>query len=325
MNLQKRKLVSSIQSIPLRLRIYKICRAILVWLLFAATINLLLSYLFYTPKSYYMNIENKELVAEIYELNETISELNKETEKLRFRYDNVYKPMFGMQKELPMERVFEMSDQKYRNIYQDRYQKTVLEAHKTQDNLSQELVSLSYCLDSIASLALIKDSVLISIPQISPIKTENFIRISDKYGPRIHPIYKRPQFHRGIDIACKTNTPIYSPANGKVIRVTYERGYGRLVIINHDFGYITKYAHLNKYDVREGQTVKRGELIAFSGSTGGSTGPHLHYEVLLNGKNVNPINYISLEMSEAEYAKILESAQTDLTKTIDNVDTFGYK
>lgn len=298
-------------------------RTILVWFLFAATINLLLSYLFYTPKSYFINKENKVLLAEIYEMNETVSNLNLDTENLKSRYNNVYKAFFGMQENLPIEKTFEISDSKYRNIYQDRYQKTVVEAHKTQDNLSHKLVSLSYCLDSISSLALRKDQLLKSQPIISPIHKDNISYISDKYGWRTHPVTKRRQFHKGMDIACSRNTPVYSPADGVITLARYNGGYGRLIVIDHGFGYVTKFAHLNEYKVEVGQIVKRGEEIALSGNTGVSTGPHLHYEVLLNNKNVNPINYISNDMTVEEFTKILESAEIDTNKTIDNIDIFG--
>jgi murein DD-endopeptidase MepM/ murein hydrolase activator NlpD len=117
-------------------------------------------------------------------------------------------------------------------------------------------------------------------------------RITSEFGNRIHPIRGRQEFHSAIDIAAPAGTPIRATADGVVIFAGWRGGYGNLVLIEHGFGYQTLYAHNKKNIVKEGQKVKRGDIIAYIGATGSATGPHVSYEVRLNGRAVNPINFI---------------------------------
>lgn len=128
-----------------------------------------------------------------------------------------------------------------------------------------------------------------NIPNLFPVDTSGFKRISDHYGMRIHPIFRCKMMHHGIDISGDYRTPIYATANGIVEKAAYSGGYGKTVIIDHGNGVKTVYAHLRKYDVKKGQSVKKGDMIAELGNSGNSTGPHLHYEVRVNGKTIDPI------------------------------------
>lgn len=118
-------------------------------------------------------------------------------------------------------------------------------------------------------------------------------RLTSEYGPRIHPITGANGFHTGIDLANSTGTPIVASKSGKVVEARTMSGYGKTIIIDHGNGYQTLYAHNNSLSVQVGQTVKRGQEIAKMGSTGNSTGPHLHFEIRINGKHTNPMNYIN--------------------------------
>jgi len=118
------------------------------------------------------------------------------------------------------------------------------------------------------------------------------VRLTSPYGMRRHPVSGRTKMHTGIDWAAARGTPILSAADGVVKKATRMRGYGNIVIIEHDFGLETYYAHLNSIDVRQGQRVSRGQKIGGMGTTGVSTGVHLHYEVRVNGQPVNPITYV---------------------------------
>jgi hypothetical protein len=114
---------------------------------------------------------------------------------------------------------------------------------------------------------------------------------SSYYGRRHDPFTGRRQFHYGVDIANRKGTPIYAPADGVVKYYGYDKSFGRLLVIDHGYGCETRYGHLHKCSLKKGQEVKRGQCIAFMGSTGRSTSSHLHYEVKLNGKHQNPLNY----------------------------------
>lgn len=127
------------------------------------------------------------------------------------------------------------------------------------------------------------------IPSIYP----TFGEITSGFGLRIHPILNDLEFHEGIDIANETGTPVYATADGVVRAISYENGYGKRMFITHQDGYETQYAHLYSYQVREGEPVRKGQIIALMGNTGMSTGPHLHYEVIKDGDKLNPSPFLN--------------------------------
>jgi len=129
---------------------------------------------------------------------------------------------------------------------------------------------------------------------------------------RIHPVYKVKKMHTGIDFAASIGTPIYATADGSIdeVQVSFS-GYGKMVEIDHGFGYRTRYAHMHGFTVRKGQKIKRGELIGYVGDTGLSTAPHLHYEVFINGIHVNPVHYFFNDLDAAEYEKVIELASIE--------------
>ncbi len=130
--------------------------------------------------------------------------------------------------------------------------------------------------------------LLAHTPAIAPTKGW----VTSGFGYRRDPFTGRRTFHEGLDIAARIGTPIVATADGVVVSAGWKEGYGKIVTINHGFGYMTRYAHCSKIVVRPGQQVKRGQVIAYVGNTGRSTAPHLHYEVRIKGKPVNPYPYI---------------------------------
>jgi murein DD-endopeptidase MepM/ murein hydrolase activator NlpD len=119
--------------------------------------------------------------------------------------------------------------------------------------------------------------------------------IMSGFGYRLDPFTKTPEFHTGLDIANQSAPPIYASADGEVIFADYLPGYGKTLKIDHGYGYITVYAHLNSFKVKVGDKVKRHQLIGYMGSTGRSTGTHLHYEVRIANDKVNPLNFIDFD------------------------------
>ncbi|MBN2697358.1 MAG: M23 family metallopeptidase [Bacteroidales bacterium] len=144
------------------------------------------------------------------------------------------------------------------------------------------------------------------IPAIQPVENQDLTRTASGFGYRMHPIYEIRKMHTGMDFTAPIGTPVYATADGVVeTAVRSVRGMGNRIIINHGYGYKTLYAYMDDLLVREGTRVKRGDVIGTVGNTGLSTAPHLHYEVHLKGKPVNPVNYYFLELTPEQYNQMI--------------------
>ncbi|MFI3296290.1 MAG: M23 family metallopeptidase [bacterium] len=179
---------------------------------------------------------------------------------------------------------------------------------KKLDEIEKQLYIQINSYDEIEVLLKTNAEKLQYIPAIQPILNKDLTRIASGYGWRMHPIYRIKKKHEGMDFTANTGTDIYATGNGKVIYSGWKQGYGNTVIIDHGFGYKTLYAHMSKIKVKEGQEVKRADIIGLVGSTGVSSGPHLHYEVRINDVPVNPLNYYFLDLSPEEYDRMIQIA-----------------
>ena len=188
----------------------------------------------------------------------------------------------------------------------------IKKATKDLDILSKQLVVQSKSLDEIVKLAIDKEEMLASIPAIQPVANKNLKRMASGYGYRIHPIYKTRKFHGGMDFSAPKGTPIYATGNGTILKaITSRKGLGNHVKINHGYGYMTVYGHMDRLAVRKNQKVKRGDLIGYVGTSGTSTAPHLHYEVHKNNQKVNPVYYYFNDLTPEEYDRMLELASLE--------------
>jgi murein DD-endopeptidase MepM/ murein hydrolase activator NlpD len=188
----------------------------------------------------------------------------------------------------------------------------IISTTKKMEILSKQIVVQSKSLDEIQRMALDKEVLLSAIPSIQPINNDNLRRMASGYGWRTDPFTKSRRMHKGMDFSAPTGTPIYAPSDGKVIRVdSRSAGYGKHIRIDHGFGYVTLYGHLNEYNVRRGQRVKRGDVIGFVGNTGRSVAPHLHYEIRKDGKHLNPINFYYGDLNTEEFNALLEAANRE--------------
>jgi hypothetical protein len=147
------------------------------------------------------------------------------------------------------------------------------------------------------------------LPAILPVAECDLIMISTDFGERSDPFFFIKRIHNGLDFVAPPGKNVFATGDGYVTFVEYSRkGYGNEIVINHKFGFSSRYAHLSAIKVKEGERVKRGQIIGAVGSTGRATGPHLHYEVLLNGKPVNPSYYFDTSLTQEEYAQIINKA-----------------
>lgn len=260
--------------------------------------------------------KERMLQREIDQFNEVFQEVNGQLElfasvleDIEHRDDQIYRVIFEAE---PLSRT--VREAAYGGV--DRYEQfegfdnseLIASTMKRVDQLARQLVVQSKSYDEVFEMAKDKADMLASIPAIVPIE-KGTQRLVSGYGMRIHPIYKTLRMHSGVDFTAPNGTPIYAPGNGVVKKVERNRhGYGLMIIIDHGYGYETLYAHMSKFEVKQGQQVKRGEVIGYVGNTGVSTAPHLHYEVMRHGKKVNPVNYFFNDLSPEEFEYIIEVA-----------------
>jgi len=180
------------------------------------------------------------------------------------------------------------------------------------DILTKELVIQSKSLDEIELLAKNNESLLTAIPAIQPVSSSDLKRMASGYGYRIDPFTKKRTMHWGMDFSAKTGTPIYATGDGRIARADARAvGFGNHVRIDHGFGYVSIYAHMDKIVVQRGNKVKRGDLIGYVGNTGRSVAPHLHYEIVKDGKKINPINFYSGSLSPIEFEELVNQASQE--------------
>lgn len=167
-------------------------------------------------------------------------------------------------------------------------------------------------IEEIFALAKKREKKMSAIPSIKPVRGDKLkkdIELLSGFGWRIHPVYKVKKFHYGIDFTSPQGTVIVATGDGKVTKIErVKSGYGNYIEIDHGFGYTTLYAHMDKIDVKVGQTVTKGQKVGTVGNTGTSTAPHLHYEVKINGESVDPIDYVMDGLTTKEYLEVVKKA-----------------
>lgn len=184
----------------------------------------------------------------------------------------------------------------------------IIQTTKKMDILAKQLYVQSNSFDDVLNMAKNQKDRLQHIPSIQPVSDRNLKQMASGYGTRIDPIYGTARFHAGMDFSAPIGTPVYVTGNGTITYADWRQGYGKCIMVDHGYGYETLYAHLNEYNVRVGEKVKRGQQIAEVGNTGKSTGPHLHYEVHVRGQHDNPAKYYFMDLTPEEYDKMLRIA-----------------
>lgn len=242
-------------------------------------------------------------------LQQELGELNKSVQELENRDDDVYRSIF----EAPPLPDSIRYGKKY-TADSGRYRYTATEAllKRIGDDVTMlrnrvRVQQRSY--DTLEKLVQTKEQMLASIPAIQPVSNKDLSRIASGFGYRIDPVYKTPKMHTGLDFAAAQGTPIYATADGIVSTSGFDDGgYGNHVIVNHGYGYQTLYGHMIRVKSRAGERVKRGQVIGWVGSTGKSTGPHCHYEVIRNGQKIDPVHFFFNDLGPADYERLVRIA-----------------
>lgn len=260
-----------------------------------------------SPKERVLKRENDQYKFQVQILNQRIQQLGKAVAELEERDRNIYRAIFEAEP-MDMENLTKTDPNKYKDLEGFNNSEELIGLTNRLEKLSGLVEKQNKSFDELSELAKNKTVFLASIPAIQPVSNKDLTRVASGYGYRIHPIFKTHKFHSGIDFTAPRGTPIYATGNGTVTVAENGSGYGNHVVINHGFGYSSLYAHMSKIVARPGKKVKRGELIGYVGSTGTSTAPHVHYEVMRGDRKVNPINYFFNDLTEEEYQAIREIA-----------------
>lgn len=299
----------------------RLLRFVLVFLAvlgIAFLFSILLFTLLKSPKekSYARELEYMKLQYEI--LNDRLDDMEVLLNDMEQRDNNLYRVMFEADPIPSSLRRSGFNDaDRYAGLYGFMNSGLVASTARKMDVIASQLYNQSVSYDALFELARNKSEMLAHIPAIFPLKQADLKYISSFFGYRPDPIYKISKFHSGIDFSSSLNTEAYATGDGVVVDVDSDHwGYGKMVTIDHGFGYKTRYAHLNKFAVRKGQKVRRGQVVGYIGSSGKATGVHLHYEVLKNDVQVNPINFLYYDLTPEEYEQILQQS-TLPTQTMD--------
>jgi murein DD-endopeptidase MepM/ murein hydrolase activator NlpD len=277
-------------------------------------VGMVVTYLAYfeVPSEIKLKNDIKELEFHFDKLNRQLLLLTDAIQAVEKRDDDVYRTVLGID---PIDKAvrnggvggvdryeaIRESDSKYADTYVDLYSKV--------DRLRRKLYIESKSQDELFQLAEDKQKLNASIPAIQPISNKKLTALASGFGMRIHPIYNVLKMHTGVDFGAPLGTPVYATADGVVVQAdTAVLGYGYLLVVDHGYGYHTRYAHLSGFTKKPGDRVKRGEQIAMVGNSGLSTAPHLHYEVLLRGTHTNPVHYFFNDLNPNDYEKIIALA-----------------
>jgi murein DD-endopeptidase MepM/ murein hydrolase activator NlpD len=288
----------------LNARIWRIVAYVAAVVVLAVLLNVVYSLFFDTPRERQIRNENRMLL-EQYELlsqrKQVVDTVMQEVQRID---KDIYRVIFETE---PVEvETGPSTGRSFQRLLRTPNEQIVISSANKVDSLMKQDSLTADQYDMLIIKGENKAEMLPNFPAIQPIENPDLSLIASGFGHRIHPIYKIPKMHNGIDFSAPIGTPVYATGNGVVKLATRsERGLGNQILIDHGYGYETLYACMDELDVRVGQEVKRGDIIGTVGDSGLSVAPHLHYEVHLDGEAMNPINYFFLELSPADYDRLI--------------------
>jgi murein DD-endopeptidase MepM/ murein hydrolase activator NlpD len=263
-----------------------------------------------SPYEKQLRAENEQLEYELQRLNEQVRSINQQMATLEKRDNEIYRSIFEAQpipdsmRTVEAERAREIA--KVESLPEGEL---VYAIDTTIRRIRARITAQQTSYSELTKLVDKKEDILAATPAIQPVSNKDLNRIASGYGYRIDPVYKTVKMHLGLDFAAPQGTPIYATADGVIKTAGLSSGgYGNHVVINHGYGYETLYGHMVRIKARNGQRVKRGEVIGYVGSTGKSTGPHCHYEVHKNGQKLDPVYFFYNDLSPQQFDQLLKQA-----------------
>lgn len=293
-------------------RFLTILRRTLLFIIFGGGVFLLFHLFIDKPSVKELENENSQILAQYKILSKRLDDAMLVLQDIQQRDDNLYRVMLDAEPiSSDVRNAGYGGTNRYDELLKMDNSELLVETTQKIDLLEKQLYMQIKSFDEIVTLDKDSKTRLRHTPAIQPISNRDLKRTASGYGYRIDPIYNVRTFHKGMDFSCDKKTPVYATADGVIESAKWMSGYGYTVIIDHGYGYKTLYAHLldKKFLVKRGQKVVRGEQIALSGNSGKSTGPHLHYEVIVKGNHVNPINYYFMDLDADGYDQMLQMAE----------------
>ncbi len=289
-------------------RLKKVVTYMLVGLFFASIIIFLAYTFFDSPKELNLRRENAQLRKQYELISKDLDQLSAVLADIENRDDNIYRQILETEPISSNVRASGVGGvNRYSHLEGYENSELVIDVQEKLDKLAKRMYVQSKSFDEVVELAKDKEKMLASIPAIQPIPNKDLKRMASGFGMRVHPIYKVPKMHWGMDFSAPTGTNIFATGDGVVEKVVHSRrGLGKYVLIDHGYGYKTQYGHMSETKVRKGQKVKRGDVIGLVGNTGISSAPHLHYEVLKDGRKINPVNFYFNDLTPEEYDQMIE-------------------
>jgi murein DD-endopeptidase MepM/ murein hydrolase activator NlpD len=297
-------------EVPLKVRLLQtigfVIASLAVGVLFVAILFKFID----SPKERLLRQQNTAYKESYAVLQERMKQLELQMVELEQRDNEVYRSIFEATPIPDSARVKEMLAKNEIRLIQSLSNTALIENMRNQlNNLSLRMSFQGQSFTEITAMVKNKEKLLRAIPAIQPVSNKNLKRVASGFGYRIDPLYKDSRLHAGLDFSAPTGTPIYATADGEVQIAGFNTdGYGNKVVINHGYGFQTLYAHMVRVIANVGQSVKRGEVIGYVGSTGKSTGSHLHYEVIKRGTKVDPVYYFYNDLTPAQFDRLLKEA-----------------
>jgi murein DD-endopeptidase MepM/ murein hydrolase activator NlpD len=295
---------------PLRVKLLRVFGFVAAAFVTAALISYIAFQFIGSPKEKILQRQNENLRDRYDDLKDNLASVQQQMQELEKRDNDVYRAIFEATPIPDSARAKELANQQeIAKVEKMRDNELVNSIISTLENLNNRVGAQKKSYDELDKLVKNKEQLLSHTPAIQPVSNKDLNRIASGFGRRIDPVYKTPKFHAGLDFSAPQGTPIYATADGVVsIGGNTGNGYGNHVVINHGYGYETLYGHMVRVKARSGQTVKRGEVIGWVGSTGKSTGPHCHYEVHKYGNKIDPIYFFYNDLTPEQFDLILKKA-----------------
>lgn len=291
-------------------RLFSVLRHLSTGIAFGIATFFIMMHVIDSPQESQLRKENKLLQTQYEVLDLRLNNAMEILDDIQQRDENLYRAIF--QAESIPESVRKSGfggTNRYKHLMELSNAELVVSTTQKMDMLRKQLYIQSNSLEELIEIGKNQEERAKCIPAIQPISNKDLRQTASGYGMRIDPIYRTPRFHSGMDFSAKIGTDIYATGDGKVTMAGWKQGYGNCVMIDHGYGYQTLYGHMSKFKVRVGQKVKRGEVIGAVGNTGKSTGPHLHYEVIVRGHYDNPSKYYYMDLTPEEYDRMIQIAE----------------